>query len=70
MTCLKLRIVNIRNKSIPKLEKYEKLISTKPMNAGGFTYKCKYTVIGLFISGIVLVLTYLILSIKSINKKP
>jgi len=109
-------------KSIPKLQKYEKLISTKealeleikfleqqknqleskinyyekpkglvwamliliyfsivgiifpmllmPMSAGGFTYKCKYTVIGLFISGIVLVLTYLILSIKGINKKP
>lgn len=108
-------------KSIPKLQKYEKLISRKefleletkfleqekeqleckinccekpkglvwavlifiyfsivgiifPMilmtkSAARFTDTCKYTVIGLFISGIVLVFTYLIVSTRHINKK-
>lgn len=40
-----------------------------PMSEDKFTYKIKYLVIGLFISGLILVFTYLILSIKSITKK-
>lgn len=45
-------------------------MSLMPMSAKNFTYECKITVIGLFISGVVLVFTYLALSVKGIWKKP